>query len=226
MNRDLLIAFLVSILLHGGFALSGNFFKSKPAPPPPAEDTIPFIELTPLPPVEPDPVELSEPTGEPGGDLSDIAPPMQTDTPAPTVSMFVQPIQPPPLPSFTRPTSTIVIPTRPAGSGIGPGAGDGLKNLFDLASLDQPPVPRMPIRAVYPSEMSRAGTNGEVVVGFIVDADGNVHAPYVVSSTNPAFETEAIRAVSRAKFKPGRKNGVNVSTRNVRIPIIFNITGR
>jgi protein TonB len=224
MKRDLLIGFIVALALHAGLALGGDLFKGKSTPPP-ADDAIPVIELAPLPPVEPDPTELAEPSGDGGGsgDLSDIVPPMQADTPAPTASTFIQPIQPPPPPGISRPTGAIVIPTRPV-SGLGQGPGDGLKNLFDLASLDQPPVARVQVRPVYPYEMSRAGVNGEVVVGFIVDSEGNVQAPYIVSSTHREFEAEALRAVSRAKFKPGRKNGANVSTR-MRLPIIFNISG-
>ena len=223
MNRDLLIGVGVALLLHGGLALGGDFFKSTPAPAP-VDDTIPFVELAPLPPVEPDPVDLPEPSSEAGGDISDLVPPMQADTPAPTASAFVQQIQPPPPPGINRASAVIVIPARPGG-GISTGTGTGFKNLFDLASLDQPPAPRTPIQPFYPQEMSRAGINGEVVVGFIVDSEGNVQSPYVVSSTHREFEAEALRAVSRAKFKPGRKNGAYVSTRNVRLPIVFKITG-
>jgi protein TonB len=47
----------------------------------------------------------------------------------------------------------------------------------------------------------------------------------VISSTHREFEAEALRAVARWKFKPGRKNGANVSTSNVRLPFVFNISG-
>ncbi|MET0263321.1 MAG: energy transducer TonB, partial [Rariglobus sp.] len=81
------------------------------------------------------------------------------------------------------------------------------------------------VRPIYPSEMSRAGINGEVVVGFIVDSEGNVRNAYIVSSTHREFEAEALRAVARWKFKPGRKNGAYVNTGNVRLPFVFNISG-
>ncbi len=223
MNRDLIIGIGVALLLHGGLALGGNFFKSTPAPAPIVEET-PLVALAPLPAIEPETVEYSEASAEAGGDLSDIVPPMQADTPAPTASSFVQQIQPPPPPGISRPNGAITIPTRP-GAGIGTGNGDGFKNLFDLASLDQPPVPRVQVRPNYPIEMSRAGINGEVVVGLVIDSEGNVRNPYIISSTHREFESEALRAIARWKFKPGRKNGVDVSTRNVRLPIVFNMTG-
>lgn len=224
MRRDLYIGIFVALAVHGGLALSGDFFKSAP-PPAPVDEPIPVIELLPPPPVEPDIVELSEPGAEGGGgDLSDMVPPMQADTPVPTASGFVQPMQPPPPPSIARSTGPIIPQGRP-GPGVGTGIGGGFKNLFDLAVLDQPPVPRVQVRPIYPHEMSRAGINGEVVVGFIVDSEGNVRNPYVISSTHREFEAEALRAVSRWKFKPGRKNGVDVSTSNVRLPFVFNISG-
>jgi protein TonB len=224
MNRDLLIGLGVALLLHGGLAVGGNVFKSSPAPAHVPEET-PLVELAPLPPVEPEPVEYSEASAEAGGDdLSDIVPPMQADTPAPTASSFVQQIQPPPPPGISRPTGAITIPTR-IGPGVAGGTGSGFKNLFDLASLDQPPVVRVPVKPNYPVEMSRAGINGEVVVGLVIDSRGNVQNAYIISSTHREFEAEALRAIARWKFKPGRKNGVDVSTRNVRLPIVFNMTG-
>lgn len=225
MRKDLLIGILASLALHAGFAIGGDWFKSAPATASVDED-IPVIELAPMPPIDPDPPELlpAEASAEAGGDLSDIVPPMQADTPAPTASAFVQQIQPPPPPGINRPTGAIVIPRRPAG-GVPGGTGTGFANLFDLASLDQPPTARVQVRPVYPHEMSRAGINGEVIVGFIVDSEGNVRNPYIVSSTHREFESEALRAVMRWKFRPGRKNGAYVSTSNVRLPFVFNISG-
>lgn len=223
MNRDLIIGLIVALLLHGGLALGGDFFKGKPASVP-ADDSIPVVELAPLPPAEPEEVELPEPSSEGGGDISDLVPPMQADTSAPTASSFVQQIQPPPPPGMTRPTGAIIIPGR-TGVGLGTGTGTGFKNLFDLATLDQPPVARTPIKPYYPPEMSRSGINGEVVVGFMVDSDGNPLNAFIIRSTHREFEAEALRAIMKAKFKPGRKDGSFVSTRNVTQLITFKISG-
>jgi protein TonB len=219
MKRDLLIGFIVAILVHGGLAIGGDFFKSKPGPPP-VDDTIPVIEIAPPPPEEPEIVEMPEGASEGGGDLSDIVPSMQADNPAPTASPFTQPIQPHPLPTIS-PSAGPIIPLGPPGQNKGGGPGTGFKNLFDLASLDKVPVPRVPARLNYPPEMSRAGIEGEVLVGFIVDSEGNVRNPYVISSSHREFEAEALRTISRYKFKPGRKNGVDVSTSNVHQPFVF-----
>lgn len=222
MKRDLIIGMCVALLLHGGLALGGDFFKGKPAPAP-VDDTIPVVELAPLPPLEPEVAELPAPSAEGGGSVSDLVPPMQVDTAAPTASAFLQPIQPPPPPGIARSTGLIVIPGRPGG-GLGTGTGTGFQTIFDLANLDQPPVIRVSVKPIYPYEMSRAGINGQVLVGFIIDTDGNVKDPYVISSTRREFEAEALRAISRFKFKPGRKNGVDVNTRRSQ-PFLFNLKG-
>jgi protein TonB len=62
-----------------------------------------------------------------------------------------------------------------------------------------------------------------VVVGFIVDSSGNVVQAYVVRSSHREFEQPAVQAVSRWKFRPGRKGGRAVNTR-MQVPIIFSIT--
>lgn len=211
MNRDLIIGLAVAIALHAGLALGGDFLKSAPAPAV-VEETIPIIELTPLPPAEPELPEYTEPSGESGGDLSEIAPPMQADTPAPTASTFVQRFQPLPPPGITRPTDVLTIPVHPGGGLSSSGGGAGFGNLFDVANLDQVPVLRTPIRLTYPMGMERTSIAGKVIVKFTVDTEGNVQRPYIVSASHREFEAEALRAVTRAKFKPGRKNGRNVNT--------------
>lgn len=220
-KNDLFIGLFVALVLHLGLAFGGDFFKGKP-PRAVVDSSIPIIELAPLPPADPEPPAIQEPSAEGGGDISDIVPPMQADTASPTASAFTQQVQPPPPPSINRNTTKIALPGRP-GSGIGTGNGQGFKNLFDLASLDQPLTIRVRATPVYPHEMSRAGINGIATVGFVVDAEGNVRDPYIVSSSQREFEAEALRAALRFKFKPPRKNGVNVSTRAT-LPFTFNIS--
>jgi protein TonB len=61
--------------------------------------------------------------------------------------------------------------------------------------------------------MSRAGISGEVVVEFIISANGDVVDTRVIRSSHREFEVPAMQAVQKWKFKPGRKAGKNVSTR-------------
>ena len=103
------------------------------------------------------------------------------------------------------------------------GMGKGMKDLFDLANLDQIPSPRFQAKPVYPFEMRRAGITGDVLVGFIVDSNGDVREAYAIKSTQREFEAAAIQAVSKWKFRPGKKGGRAVNTR-MQVPIVFSIT--
>ncbi len=222
MSRNLLIAVLVSFLLHAGVAVSG-YLVPEPAPAALDEEEMPTIALDLPPPPEPDepePVEDMIASDSPSSEIADLAPPMQADIPSAVIdSPFVQQIQAPPPPGLNRPTGSIVIPTgppRPAVSG-------GLTNIFNLADLDQRPEPRVRINPVYPFEMRRSGLRGEVLVEFIVDTQGNVRDPIIIRSSHPGFEQAAIDAVLKWKFRPGRKGGAPQNTR-VRQPLTFNLS--
>ncbi len=223
MSRNILIAILVSILLHGGVAFSGYLFPEAEVEAV-ADDAMPTIalDLPPPPePDEPDPVEDLSPSDAPASDsASDLAPPMQNDLPSAVIdSPFVQQIQAPPPPGLSRPTGAITIPTGPPRPAV---AASGLKNIFNLADLDQRPEPRVRMNPVYPMEMRRSGLNGEVVVEFIVDTQGNVRDPIIVRSSHPGFEQAALDTVLKWKFKPGRKGGAPQNTR-VGQRLVFNL---
>ncbi|HEY9249922.1 MAG TPA: hypothetical protein VIO38_12355, partial [Rariglobus sp.] len=53
MRLDLILGILVSLLLHAGFVLGGQFFKEDPAPPK-AETALPPTEVMIQPVIEPD----------------------------------------------------------------------------------------------------------------------------------------------------------------------------
>jgi protein TonB len=204
MSRTWVIAAVVSLLLHVGFFFGGQLLKPHPTPKPVTQET-PTVELIPIPPVEPDKSEDVPDLAE-MPDVSDMVPPMQVDLPSATNSPFVQQIQPP-SPDVSRPVGVITIPmSRPGGTG------SGLGNIFELANLDQAPVPRSQPKPTYPFDLIRAGIEGKVTVGFIVDASGNVRDPYIVSSTNREFEKTVLDIVIKWKFSPGKKGGVAVNT--------------
>lgn len=218
MKRDVIIALIVSILLHAGFVFGGQLLKARPGTKVAAAEPPPTMELIALPPVEPEQTEVVE-SAEASADIADLAPPMQADLPSAVMdSPFVQQIQPPPPPGLSKPTGTIAIPTgRPSG-----GLGAGLKNVFDLASLDQKPVPTFQPKPVYPFELKRAGISGEVSLGFVVDDTGTVRNVYVIQSTNRELEEAAIQGVLKWKFRPGKKNGAAAGARmSVVIPFVL-----
>lgn len=212
MRKGMIYGLVGSAVLHSGIAFGGLLLKDGPAVAAPKEE-IPTIELAPMPTLEPEPPETVETTdAAPSSEPADLAPPMQADTPSVSMdSPFVQQIQPPPPPGVNRPTGVMTIPAgRPAGTGAG---GGGIGKIFDLASLDQKPVPTFQAPANYPMEMRRARINGDVTVQFIIDAEGNARDAVVVRSSHREFEAEALKAILKSKYRPGKKGGVAVNTR-------------
>lgn len=221
MSQNALIAALVSLLLHAGVAFSGYLFPEA-APEAPPEEAVPTIALDLPPPPEPEEPEVVENlvSDEPAADVSELAPPMLADIPSAVIdSPFVQQMQAPPPPGLNRPAGAIVIPTGPPR----PSAGSGLKNIFNLADLDEPLRATVRMNPQYPFEMRRSGLKGEVLVEFIVDTKGQVRDPFIVRSSHPGFEQAALDAVLKWKFKPGKKAGAPVNTR-VRQPLAFSLS--
>jgi periplasmic protein TonB len=215
MRRDLIIGILVSVLIHGGALFGDRIIKFEP-PPKKQEAPPPAIEIIEMPQLEPEEPEIFEATDEPIAPL-DFAPPMQTDVPqVVTDTSFVQKIQPPP-PENVKPAAGIIqIPENRDMSRF-----RGME-VFDISKLDQIPQPRLQVRPQYPFEMRRAGIAGEVVVDFIVDTNGDVQNAYAVRSSQREFEAAAVQAVSKWKFRPGRKGGRNVNT-HMQVPIVFTL---
>ena len=100
--------------------------------------------------------------------------------------------------------------TNPSGGG----------NVFDLSELDQIPVVRTQKQPHYPAALKKAGVNGEVVVGFVVNEQGDVGDVKVVRSSDQRFDRAATDAVRQWTFSPGMKNGKPVNVR-ISVPIVF-----
>ncbi len=215
MRRDLIVGLIISLLIHGGLLFGDRILKFKPKPKKVAEPP-PKIQLIEMPKIEPDEPEKVDLTDEPAKPL-DFAPPMQTDVPqVVTDTSFVQKIQPPP-PENVRPAAGII--TIPGDRDMSRFRGI---EVFDLSKLDQQPVAKFQARPQYPFEMRRAGIAGEVTVDFIVDSHGDVQNAYAIKSSQREFEAAAVQAVSKWKFKPGRKGGRDVNT-HMQVPIVFTL---
>ena len=213
MRRDLIIGLIVSLAIHGGVAWYGELTRAgKPKPKHDEEEKIIQIEMPKIEPDEPEKVESDEPVTP-----LDIQPPMQQDVPQLVqVDSFVQPIQPPPPEGLKPMTGMIVIPQ--GNRGLGKGI-----EVFDISKLDQIPVAKYQAFPQYPFEMRRAGVTGEVVVDFIVTSDGDVRNAYAARSTQREFEAPAVAAVSKWKFRPGKRGGRAVNT-HMQVPVAFTLT--
>ena len=222
MRKDLIVGLLASLLIHAlileGEDLMNYLTHHRNQVVKKAKQDEENIVKMELPPPEQDKEdEVQELNDEPV--VNQMAPPSLIDMPTVVpVNAFTQPIQPPPPPGLQANKGAISIPVTKPGSQLG----KGMKDLFDVANLDQPPVLRVPVNPTYPFDMRRAGISGEVVVEFIVDSKGDVVAVQVIRSSQREFEQPATQAVQKWKFRPGRKGGRAVNTR-VQQAITFNL---
>ena len=73
-------------------------------------------------------------------------------------------------------------------------------------------IPLVRINPQYPRNELLAGVEGWVKVRFTVEPDGSVSSPKVVESKPPrVFDSSALRAIKKWKFKPKVVNGIAVS---------------
>jgi periplasmic protein TonB len=206
-RRDLILALLFAAGMHAALLFGDLLFPAKAAPRVASAPDIPVIALE-LPPIEdPETAEIQENFGDDTLEPA-LAPPMQTDVPTVTVSLFTQPIQIAPQ-NIEVGKGITRIPTGRPGNPLG----TGLCAVFDINAIDQAPTVRSHVPPNYPLELRRKGTTGSVLVQFIVDRDGTVIAATATESTHMAFEAPAVAAVKRWKFRPGKKAGRAVNTR-------------
>ena len=88
------------------------------------------------------------------------------------------------------------------------------------AEFDEAPAPVKSVAPEYPAEMKRLGAAGLVTVKVSIDENGDVVERAVAKSSRPEFESAALDAVAKWKFKPARKAGVAVKC-HVNVPIKF-----
>lgn len=75
----------------------------------------------------------------------------------------------------------------------------------------------------YPDVAKENGTQGRVIVQFVVNVDGSTVNLQVVKSVDPYLDKEALRIVqSMPKWKPGKKGGKAVSVRYT-VPVMFRL---
>ena len=211
MRRDLIIGGVFSLAVIVGVAWVGELTKG--GPPKARHKEVETLELIPIPKIEPDeppPDDDEKPTPV------DFAPPQLADVPQViTDTSFVQPLQTPPPDNIKIAKGQIIIPES------GTGWAKGIR-IFDLNELDQTPVETFTVDPIYPPDMRRFGIAGQVVVDFIVDTNGGVHDAYAFSSTQHEFEANAVLAVSKWRFKPGKAGGHSVVT-HMQVPIQFTL---
>ena len=75
----------------------------------------------------------------------------------------------------------------------------------------------------YPTMSQEMGSQGRVIVQFVVDKDGSITNPTVVRGVDAYLEKEAIRVISgMPKWKPGVQNGKKVRVKYT-VPVVFRL---
>mgnify|MGYP002233949735 CR=1 FL=1 len=75
----------------------------------------------------------------------------------------------------------------------------------------------------YPTMSQEMGSQGRVIVQFVVDKDGSITNPTVVRGVDAYLDKEAIRVISgMPKWKPGVQNGKKVRVKYT-VPVMFRL---
>ncbi len=89
-------------------------------------------------------------------------------------------------------------------------------------AVDSPPKVIARTTPIYPEAMRRSGVEGEVIVNFVVSAEGEVVSAHVERSSHPGFREAAIAAVQQWRFEPALKDSRKVNAM-MRMPLYFGI---
>lgn len=77
----------------------------------------------------------------------------------------------------------------------------------------------------YPKDAKESGTQGSVIVSFIVEKDGSISNAKVTKPTYSSLDEEALRVVSAMpKWVPGKQNGEAVRVKYA-VPVSFRLKG-
>ena len=77
----------------------------------------------------------------------------------------------------------------------------------------------------YPAAAEKAGTQGRVIVTFVVEEDGSIAEPTVVKSVSPELDAEAVRVINAMpNWEPGTQNGKAVRVKYT-VPVTFRLQG-
>ena len=102
-----------------------------------------------------------------------------------------------------------------------------LSQVFAEAVVDEVPEQLSCPSPQYPRMMQQANLEGEVLLQFVVEADGHVKRPTIeiMSSTHKTFEGPARDMIQRCLFRPGKVRTTSVRVL-VQMPVVFVLHSR
>jgi len=97
------------------------------------------------------------------------------------------------------------------------------QKIIAASKLDAVPKRTVFRKPSFPLAAFAAGlTEGDAVVEFLIDTEGKVRLPRIVSGTHPSFGYRAVQTVANWRYEPPMSQGKPVVTR-VRIPFHFSM---
>lgn len=79
--------------------------------------------------------------------------------------------------------------------------------------LDQPLDAKVEIAPMPPDQLGAKAKGGQVVVEYLVDAEGKVRMPIIISAEEPAFANSVLLAMTQWRYEVPRHQGLPVITR-------------
>lgn len=92
--------------------------------------------------------------------------------------------------------------------------------ILSSTDLDERPKVIQQVSPAYPRALKDDGLTGQAEIEFIIDRDGRVLFPRIVSATHEDFGWAAATAVAQWRFQPPQKGGRNVEVK-MSVPILF-----
>lgn len=92
--------------------------------------------------------------------------------------------------------------------------------IISAAGLDKPLKPISQRAAVFPKSLAGKTAQGEALLEILINEEGHVILPRIVSASDPAFGYAAVQSVSAWWFEPPKAGGKPVVVR-VRVPFSF-----
>ena len=93
----------------------------------------------------------------------------------------------------------------------------------DFGSPDSEVIPLVRVPPLYPRRAQKRGIEGWVILEFTITATGSVKDVRVYESSHSVFESPAVRALEKFKFRPRIVDGVPVAVTGVRYKLNFEI---
>jgi TonB family protein len=110
------------------------------------------------------------------------------------------------------------------GPGLGPGSGGGTGGgVYRPGGIVTAPSLLMEVRPSYTADALHRRIQGSVELELVVTPEGAASHIRVIQSLDPGLDMEAMKAVQRWKFAPGRRSGMAV---NVLVTAILDFTIR